>query len=152
MTTNDILRRLRYIMNYNNSNMAATFALGGLICSREQLISWLAKDEEEGFAALSDEALAQFLNGLIISQRGQKDGELPVAETRLNNNIILRKLKIAFSLRDDDVLALLQLANFRLGKAELSAFFRKPDHPHYRQCQTQVLRNVLKGLQLKLRP
>ncbi|WP_245217722.1 DUF1456 family protein [Rheinheimera maricola] len=39
-----------------------------------------------------------------------------------------------------------------MGKAELSAFFRKPDHPHYRQCQAQVLRNVLKGLQLKLRP
>ncbi|MCB5225900.1 DUF1456 family protein [Alishewanella sp. 16-MA] len=152
MTNNDILRRLRFIMDYNNSAMAATFALGGLVCSREQIIGWLAKEEDTVFLALEDQALAQFLNGLISSQRGQKEGEQPIAEARLNNNIILRKLKIAFTLRDDDLLALLLLADFRMGKAELSAFFRKPDHPHYRQCQAQVLRNVLKGLQLKLRP
>ncbi|MCC5453031.1 DUF1456 family protein [Rheinheimera sp. UJ51] len=152
MTNNDILRRLRFIMDYNNSTMAATFALGGLVCSREQIIGWLAKEEDTVFLALEDQALAQFLNGLISSQRGQKEGEQPIAEARLNNNIILRKLKIAFTLRDDDLLALLSLADFRMGKAELSAFFRKPDHPHYRQCQAQVLRNVLKGLQLKLRP
>ena len=152
MTNNDILRRLRFIMDYNNSTMAATFALGGLACSRDHIIGWLTKEEDTAFLALEDQALAQFLNGLISSQRGQKDGESPIAETRLNNNIILRKLKIAFTLRDDDLLELLQLAGFRMGKAELSAFFRKPDHPHYRQCQAQVLRNVLKGLQLKLRP
>jgi uncharacterized protein YehS (DUF1456 family) len=152
MTNNDILRRIRYIVDFNNNTMAATFALGGLEASREQLIGWLSKEEESSFLAITDQELAQFLNGLIISKRGQKDGELPVAESRLNNNIILRKLKIAFTLRDEDFIELLQLAGFRLGKAELSAFFRKDDHPHYRQCQAQVLRNVLKGLQLKLKP
>ena len=152
MTNNDILRRIRYIGDFNNNTMAATFALGGLEASREQVIGWLSKEEESSFLALTDLQLAQFLNGLIINKRGKKEGELPVAETRLNNNIILRKLKIAFTLRDEDFIELLQLAGFRLGKAELSAFFRKPDHPHYRQCQAQVLRNVLKGLQLKLKP
>ena len=152
MTNNDILRRLRFILNINNSNLAATFALGGLVASKEQIIGWLAKEEEPEFVALLDIELAQFLNGLITSKRGMREGEQPVAEIRLNNNLILRKLKIAFNLRDDDFLELLQLANFRLGRSELSAFFRKPDHPHYRQCQAQVLRNVLKGLQLKLRP
>lgn len=152
MTNNDILRRIRYILDFNNSNLAATFALGGLVASREQLISWLSKEEDADFVALSDSELAQFLNGLIITKRGQQEGVQPVVESRLNNNIILRKLKIAFTLRDEDFIELLQLAGFRLGKAELSAFFRKPDHPHYRPCQAQVLRNVLKGLQLKLRP
>lgn len=152
MTNNDILRRIRYIVDFNNSTMAATFALGGLEASREQLIGWLSKEEESSFLALTDLQLAQFLNGLIINKRGQKEGEVPVAEARLNNNIILRKLKIAFTLRDEDFIELLQLAGFHLGKAELSAFFRNPDHPHYRQCQAQVLRNVLKGLQLKLKP
>ena len=152
MTNNDILRRIRYILDFNNSNLAATFALGGLVASREQLIGWLSKEEDADFVALSDSELAQFLNGLIITKRGQQEGVQPVVESRLNNNIILRKLKIAFTLRDEDFIELLQLAGFRLGKAELSAFFRKPDHPHYRQCQALVLRNVLKGLQLKLRP
>lgn len=152
MTNNDILRRLRYILNVNNSAMLTLFATGGLVCSREQVISWLSKEEDSTFIALTDPELAQFLNGLIVSKRGQKDGEQPVVEKRLNNNIILRKLKIAFMLRDEDILELLQLSDFRMGKAELSAFFRKPDHPHYRPCQAQVLRNVLKGLQLKLQP
>lgn len=152
MTNNDILRRLRYILNINNSNLAATFALGGEVVTKEQLIAWLAKEEDAEYITMPDQELAYFLNGLIASKRGLRDGEQPVAESRLNNNVILRKLKIAFNLRDDDLLDMLQLANFRLGRAELSAFFRKPEHPHYRQCQAQVLRNVLKGLQLKLRP
>lgn len=153
MTNNDMLRRLRYIVDFTNSQMAATFALGGLEVSREQVIAWLNKEEDAAFLALTDSEFAQFLNGLIINKRGVKDqAEAPLVETRLNNNIILRKLKIAFTLRDDDFIDLLQLAGFRLGKAELSAFFRKPDHPHYRACQAQVLRNVLKGLQLKFQP
>lgn len=152
MTNNDILRRLRYILDFNNSQMAATFALGGLVVEREQLIGWLCKDDDAAFLPLRDLALAQFFNGLIVSKRGPQGDVIPQAEARLNNNIILRKLKIAFTLRDDDIIALLQRADFRLGKAELSAFFRKPDHPHYRVCQAQVLRNVLKGLQLQLRP
>lgn len=72
MTNNDILRRIRYIVDFNNSAMAATFALGGLEASREQLIGWLSKEEEADFLTLTDSQLAQFLNGLIISKRGDR--------------------------------------------------------------------------------
>jgi hypothetical protein len=64
----------------------------------------------------------------------------------------MRKLKIALNFTDEDILAALQSAGFTLGKHELSAFFRKPSHKHFRECKDQVVRNFLKGLQLKYRP
>ena len=75
-----------------------------------------------------------------------------VFNSGLVKNIILRKLKIAFNLQSDEILAVLQLEGFSLSKHELSAFFRKPEHKHYRACKDQVLRNFLQGLQLKYHP
>ena len=98
-----------------------------------------------------DPLFATFLNGLIIAKRGKKDGPQAEPEQRLNNNIIFVKLKIAFNLQADSILSILALADFRLSKHELSAFFRRPDHKHYRKCQDQILRNFLKGLQLQYR-
>ncbi len=151
MTNNQILRRLRYAFDFNDSTMIKIFAHSGLEVSRAEVSDWLKKDDDAAFIAIPDLALAQFLNGLIIEKRGRKEGPQPEAESKLNHNIVFRKLKIALDLKDDDILALLQLADFRLSKHELSAFFRRPDHHHYRACQDQVLRNFIKGVQLKLR-
>ena len=132
MNNNDVLRRLRYAFDFGDQQMMNLFAHAGLTASRAQVSDWLKKDEDEAFQPCDDETLANFLNGLIIEKRGRKDGEQPVAESRLNNNIIFRKLKIALDLKDDDILAILQLSDFRLSKHELSAFFRRPDHHHFR--------------------
>ena len=61
------------------------------------------------------------------------------------------KLKIALNLKAEDVLKILALVDFSLSKHELSAFFRKSSHKHYRKCQNQVLRNFLNGLQIQHR-
>lgn len=130
--------------------MVELFAKGDLAVTEEQVTLWLKKDDDPDYLRCTDQQFAHFLNGLIIEKRGpREDGAKPVAEYALNNNIILRKLKIAFNLKDQDILDLLKNANFILGKAELSAFFRNPEHRHYRECQDQVLRNVLQGLQQK---
>uniref|UniRef100_A0A486XUG8 Conserved domain protein n=1 Tax=Rheinheimera sp. BAL341 TaxID=1708203 RepID=A0A486XUG8_9GAMM len=152
MTNNDVLRSLRYTLNTPNHGMIAIFALTNVTVTKEQVMAWLESDESESFAVISDELLAGFLNGVIIQRRGAKDGVIPAPETKLNYNIIMRKLKIAFDLKDDDILALLEGADFRLSKHELSAFFRRPDHKHYRACQEQVLRYFLRGISLKFRP
>lgn len=151
MLSNDVLRRARYILDYKDKQMTQVFAHVGVKVSQERLVEWLKKDDDPKFVKCEDIDLANFLNGLIIEKRGKKDGELPIAEVKLTNNLIFRKFIIAFSLKSDDVLEILKLSGFTLGKAELSAFFRKPSHKHYRQCQDQVLRNFLAGLQLKLR-
>ena len=152
MTNNDILRRIRYIFDYSDTKMVAIFAMADHPVSREMIADWLKKEEEPGYVQCSDAQLATFLNGLIIERRGKKEGAQPEVEQRLNNNIIFRKLKIALSLQADDVLELLSLAGFKLSKHELSAFFRRPGHKHYRVCKDQVLRNFLQGVLVKYRP
>jgi uncharacterized protein YehS (DUF1456 family) len=151
MTNNDIMRRIRYIFDFNDSKMIALFGLAGQQVTREQISAWLKKEDDPGYEKCSDRLLAIFLNGVIIDKRGKREGPQPEPERRLNNNIIFMKLKIALNLKAEDVLAILGKAEFCLSKHELSAFFRKPGHKQYRECQDQILRNFLKGLQLKCR-
>lgn len=69
----------------------------------------------------------------------------------MTNNDVFKKLRVALMLRDDEIIEILKEADFKLSKSELSAFFRKDDHPNYRECGDQVLRNFLNGLVLHLR-
>jgi uncharacterized protein YehS (DUF1456 family) len=151
MTNNDVLRRIRYTFNFDDMKMIAIFALGGLDVTRAEISDWLKKEDDPDYKKCSDVQLATFLNGLIIDKRGRKDGPQPEPETSLSNNIIFRKLKIALNLQADEVLTLIKQADFSMSKHELSAFFRKPGHKHYRECKDQVLRYFLKGVQLKYR-
>jgi len=151
MTNNDVLRRLRYTFDFGDDKMIAIFALADHSVTREQVSNWLKKDDDASFQACSDTEMATFLNGLINDRRGKREGAQPEPEKRLNNNIIFRKLKIALNLKDSDILDLMDLSEMKLSRHELSAFFRKQGHKHYRECQDQVLRNFLKGVQLKYR-
>ena len=149
MTNNDVLRRIRYTFDYNDSQMIELFASGGKEVTRAEVSDWLKKEDDPETKELGDEHLAAFLNGFINEKRGKKEGEQPAPEKKLNNNIILRKLKIALNLKDEDVISILELVRFRLGKAELSAFFRNPSQHQYRPLKDQILRNFLHGMQLK---
>ena len=64
---------------------------------------------------------------------------------------VLKKLRVAFQLKDVDMHAIFAAAGFPLSKPELSALFRQPDHKNYRACGDQLLRNVLKGLTARVR-
>ena len=149
MQTNDCLRRLRYILDLNDNRMIRVFAEGGLTVSREAVSRWLKKDDDEDFLLLEDVEFSKFLNGLIVLLRGPSDRQTPPPEEKLSNNAIFRKLKIAFNLDAEAILETLALADFRISKHELSAFFRKVGHRQYRKCKDQILRNFLKGLQIK---
>ena len=151
MTNNDVLRRIRYTFNFDDTKMIAIFKLGNLEVTRAQVSEWLKKEDDPDYKNCADVQMAAFLNGLIIEKRGKKDGPQPVPETNLTNNIIFRKLKIALNLQAEEILMLIKRADFSMSKHELSAFFRKPGHKHYRLCKDQVLRYFLKGVQLKYR-
>jgi uncharacterized protein YehS (DUF1456 family) len=151
VNNSDILRRIRYTFDFDDTQMMALVELGGGRATREQISAWLKRDDDPALVECTDTQLAIILNGLIVRRRGKKEGPQPEPEKRLTNNIVLRKLKIALNLRDDGVLEILALAGLRLSRHELSAFFRKPGHKHFRECQDQFLRNFLKGLQNKLR-
>lgn len=151
MTNNDILRRIRYIFDFSDTKMIAIFGLVDHPVTRGQIGAWLKKEDDPAYQKCSDTQLAIFLNGLINDKRGKKKGLQPEPEKRLTNNIIFRKLKIALNLKAEDVLAIMALADMRISKHELSAFFRRPDHKHYRDCKDQILRSFIKGMQLKYR-
>ena len=151
MTNNDIIRRLRYTFDFDDNKMMALFRQAGQEASRSEISDWLKQDTDPDFKNCSDVKLALFLNGLIIENRGKKDGETPEPEKKLNNNIILKKIKIAMNLKAEEILALVELAEFKMSKHELSAFFRKPGHKHYRECKDQILRHLLRGMQMHYR-
>lgn len=151
MTNNDILRRIRYTFDFNDTKMIELFDLGDLKVTRAEVSDWLKKEDVDAYKSLNDQQLAHFLNGWINDKRGKREGVQPVAEKELNNNIIFRKIKIALNLRDTDILELFKLADFWISKHELSAIFRKPGQSQYRECQDQFLRNFLHGIQLKYR-
>ena len=145
MDNNDILRRLRYITNYNEEQIQELFASVGETITQETIHMWLKRDDEKDYLCCPNDSLILFLDGLILKKRGPRDGPPPKSE-KLSNNLILKKLRIAFSLQSDGILKMLDEEGLRLSKHELSAFFRKPSHKHYRECLDQVLRNFLQGL------
>ena len=145
------MRRIRYAFDFSDQKMISLFALADYTVTREQISDWLKKDDDPAFQACTDTELAIFLNGLINDKRGKREGPQPEPEKRLSNNIILTKLKIALNLKAEDMLEILALADTAISKHELSAFFRKSGHKHYRECKDQVLRRFLQGLQRKYR-
>ena len=154
MNNNDILRRLRYALDISNPAMIEIFQLSG--CSMEQptLIKLLKKEEEDEFIECSNPLLSLFLDGLIVHKRGRREsdaGEAPKPDAELGNNAILKKLRIALDLKEEDMLALMGLAGVKISKAELSALFRNKGHKHFKECGDQFLRNFLQGLTIRNR-
>lgn len=64
----------------------------------------------------------------------------------MDNNDVFKKLRVALKLRNEDIIDIMKLVDFRITKTELGAFFRREDHPNYKNCGDQVLRNFLNGL------
>ncbi|QKZ06283.1 DUF1456 family protein [Pseudomonas eucalypticola] len=152
MIHNDVLRSVRYMLDISDAKVVDIIKLSGLEVSKADVINYLKKDEEEGFVHCPDVVMAHFLDGLVFFKRG-KDDTRPAQpiETPVTNNIILKKLRVAFELKEDDMHAVLKAADFPVFKPELSALFRKVGHNNYRPCGDQLLRNFLKGLTLRVR-
>ena len=146
MNNNDVIRKIRYIFDYNDSKMIDLFGLIDMKVSRSEISNWLKADDDKAFVELTDNKLATFLNGFIIEKRGRKEGPQPIPEETLTNNIILKKLKIALDLKSDDILKMFILMDRRISEHELSAFFRNPKHRKYRECNDQYLRNFLNSI------
>lgn len=153
MTNNDVFRRLRYALNLDTKTVIEIFRLSEMKMGQAEITSLVKKEEEEGFVACSDAVLEAFLDGLIMRNRGKREGEpeKPKEPIALTNNDILKKIRIAMALREDEMLSLFKLAQFPVSKGELSAVFRAKGHENYKPCGDQMLRNFLKGLTVKYR-
>lgn len=149
MINNDMLRRISSIFDLSDENIISTFKLGQCDINSGQLENFFKEKNDENYHTIEDVQFASFLNGLIIFKRGQGEGPVRLPEQMLSNNMIFNKLKIALSLKADEVIETLSLADINLGKYELSAFFRNENHKHYKNCSDEVLSAFLKGLKLQ---
>lgn len=154
MSNNDILRGFRYALDIKDSIMVESFKLSGYEIDIDKMKAFLKRDDEEGQIKCNDRIMGLFLDGFITFKRGKmetKDGVERKSEKRLTNNMILKKMQIALSLRSDDMLGIFKLAGLNLSKSELSALFRKKDHKNYKECGDKYMRNFLKGLTIYYR-
>jgi uncharacterized protein YehS (DUF1456 family) len=69
----------------------------------------------------------------------------------MSNNDVMKKLRVALKLRNDDIIHILSLVDFKITESELGALFRADDHPNFKKCGDQILRNFLNGLIIHLR-
>lgn len=154
MINNDVLRSVRYMLDLSDIAVLELSRLAdpGFIIDPTQVQAFLKKDGEAGFEECSDRMLAHFLDGLVLHYRGRDETQPPrPVASRVTNNLVLKKLRVAFELKDVDMHQAFEDAGFPVSKPELSALFRQPDHRNFRACGDQLLRNFLKGLTLRMR-
>lgn len=154
MTNNDILRRLRYALDISNPAMVEIFKLSGCTIEQSTLIKFLKKEDEEDYIECSNPLMTFFLDGLIAQRRGKRESASGLPEkpgNELTNNTILKKLRIALDFKEDDMIAVMKLAEIVISKSELSALFRNKGHKNFKECGDQFLRNFLKGLTIRYR-
>jgi uncharacterized protein YehS (DUF1456 family) len=154
MINNDVLRSIRYMLDLSDNKVVEITLLSDadFPIAKEDVQAFLKKDDDAGYAECSNSVLAHFLDGLVVQRRGRDESQPPrPVEKRVTNNVVLKKLRVAFELKDVDMHEILASAGFPISKPELSALFRQPDHKNFRLCGDQLLRNFLKGLTLRVR-
>ena len=154
MINNDVMRSIRYMLDLSDNKVIEVIQLAdpGFAIDKDDVRAFLLREDEPGYQACTDRVMAHFLDGLVIHRRG-RDESLPPrpVEKRINNNVVLKKLRVAFQLTDVDMHKAFADAGFPVSRPELSALFRQPGHKNFRLCGDQLLRNFLKGLTLRVR-
>ena len=152
---NDILRAVRYMLDLSDAKLVEVVQLAraDFPIDKAEARALTRKEGEPGFLECGDSTLAHFLDGLIVHLRGRDDSRPPrPVEKHISNNVVLKKLRVAFELKDVDLHAIFESVGIELGKAELNALFRDRSHKNYRACGDQLLRNFLRGLTQRVRP
>ncbi len=153
MDNNELLRRLRYALQIDDQATVRLLKLGGVKATVEQTSQWRLKEEEPDYSLCPNSVVTAFLSGLIVEKRGVQEGKpSPKPDhSRIENNTVLKLLKIALSMRSEDLHACMTSGGAKLSNSEVGALLRKPDSRNFRQCGDQVLRQFLNGLGQRLR-
>ena len=147
MNTNEILRSCYKLLGVDELKMVEIFKLGGFDVNPKTLSGYLKEKNDKDFLDCGYAALGSFLDGLIVYKRGPSDKQSSdETEIRLNNNLILKKLRIAYELKEVDLYAIFNSVDIDISKSELSSLFRKEGHKNYRACPDSILKLFLEGL------
>ena len=151
MINNDVIRSVRYMLNISEFKLVEIVKLGGGEVTQAAMNAYIKREDEPGFEECGQNVMSRFLNGLIYFKRGKDESRSPLGPELPTNNVVLKKLRVAFELKDEDIISMLDSDGFKVSKTELSALFRKEGHQNYRPCGDQFLRSFLKGLTAKVK-
>jgi uncharacterized protein YehS (DUF1456 family) len=152
MANNEVLRSIRDALTLDDASMIQIFRQSGREVAQSTIAALLKSEAEDGSIPCSDPILGFFLDGLIIHKRGRQEGTpLPASQPAapLTRNAIVKKLRIALELKEDDMVSILKAGRVDISKNDLGALFRKEGNKHYKECSEQMLRGFLKGLALR---
>jgi len=149
MRTNDIFRKITQSLQFDAAQIQALFAPSDIDLSEKDVANLLKTDYQPGFEAMPEYILIIFLNNLIDQERGRKaDAVAEVIEkhAKISNNDVLKKLRIAFVLHEQDLRDALKLVTIELTKSDLAALFRKAGHEYYKACDDELVLDFIEGI------
>lgn len=151
MRTNTIFRKMVDALHLNIAELQTLFAPAQIELSESDINALLTPKDQPGFQAMPEYVLLIFLNNLIDQQRGKKPDAAPLVvekHAKLSNNDVLKKLRIAYNLQEQQVRDLLKMVTIELTKSDLAALFRKPGHAHFKACDDELVLDFIEGLGL----
>jgi len=151
MTNNDLLRSIRAALDLDDATMIKIFREAGREVGQSAISAFLKTEDEENYLPCANPIMGFFLDGLIIHNRGRQEGSPPPAAkpvAELSNNTILKKLRIALDLKEEELARVLKMGGVTITKHEITALFRKQGHKHYKECDDQLLRSFMNGVAL----
>ncbi|WP_024955609.1 DUF1456 family protein [Sulfurospirillum arcachonense] len=146
MTNNYILTSIMQSLKLSKVDVLKSYKLVDKKIVQEDVDDILREASDEKFILLSDEGFELFLNGFIAYKRGPSDKKAGKKQKiYFSNNIILKKLKIALDLKDEDLIQIFANDGLEITKSQLSAYFRRDGHVNYRKCSDTLLKRFIKG-------
>ena len=161
MESNEFYRRLRYALCLDDHDTQQVFSAmasrrsGFDVPTQTEIRAWRCRSDEADYRHMPQAAMKALLDALVFHHRG--DAPVPAdtrnsprattpAMERCDNNAMLKGVRVALSLRIEDIVECIAAGGGQIGTAAVSAFFRKPGSRNYRTCGDQALRQFLQGL------
>jgi uncharacterized protein YehS (DUF1456 family) len=144
MENRELLRRVCAALDIDQDGLGELISLAGLDAEIPGPDALLGATEEDPEMDLDDAHFVSLLDALIQQRRGATDTAPPPAP--LNNNLVLKKLRIALGMRDPEMMATFARAGVHLGRNQLGAMFRAPGNKHFQACSDGRLLCFLTGL------
>jgi len=148
MKPGQILHKIRTALRIDPETMLKIYELEHYPMEEKRLKAILKKPSAKGHENASYEELGVFLDGLIRLRRGEPKNPPPEdAEIELDNNLVLKKLRIALELKEMDLEMIFEMGERAMSRSQLRDLFRNPAHPKYLPCSDAVLNDFLLGLE-----
>jgi uncharacterized protein YehS (DUF1456 family) len=151
MDNNELMRSIRDALKLDDATLIQIFKESGREFGLSAVSAFQKKKDEDDYLPCANPVMGFFLDGLIIHNRGRQEGSSPEAAKpiiELSNNTILKKLRIALDLKEEDMVGILKKGGVDMTKLDITALFRKEGHKHYKECDDKLLRSFMKGAAL----